>query len=71
MSRSETVLLITRRMRAEPPSGARVIEPLRTLFTASATATEKASTRVEGRVTFTPWHWSSSDRRLTVCCTSV
>ena len=49
-SSSETILLMTLRMRSEPPSGAKVRPDLRPLLVSSfARSTLKASTRVDGR----------------------
>ena len=51
MSALVNVLLITRRSRSEPVSGANVNPDLRTRLTESATATENDSARSEGSET--------------------
>ena len=51
MSALVNVLLMTRRSRSEPVSGANVNPDLRTLLTASASATENDSARSDGSET--------------------
>ncbi len=65
MSALVKVLLITRRRRSEPVSGAKVKPDLRTSDTASARPTEKASARSEGSEIETRWSESAGARHFT------
>jgi len=65
MSALVNVLLMTRRRRSEPVSGAKVKPDLRTSETASASPTEKASARNDGREIETRWSASSGARHFT------
>src|ERR1035441_3564443 len=65
MSAFVNVLLMTRRKRSEPVSGANVKPDFRTSETASARATEKASARSEGSEIDTRVFASSGARHAT------